>query len=372
MILGTAVLVLTSGSALAQSMSCADLDDRTRDIHRTLYERAIIAEAAYGESTPNDCSVNGAPVMEPGLELRPVLLSNSEEIKYGEAWRLKLLSFAGDLTIPERLERYVNESTGTRYFSCSNDESIPMTIFLTWEMVRRYRNGDPYGGFIFNPIVLISASVLSDVANVPGSPLAGEEISFVRLQLNSLPESPPEEVIAFRGTDLTEIESIRTSLQALVENSRSCGYNVGKMIVRASMDELREDSSLMVVGHSLGGSITQYAAQEFVQHPRFEAYSFSAIGTDQPIPHLVPGDEPRLHSYIIDGDIVPLLGPEFGNYQRGMVIKFFPPASNWPQPASILGRFVPVEIRRHQIRNVKEGLCECMRGNGSMTIEMRN
>ena len=129
-----------------------------------------------------------------------------------------------------------------------------------------------------------------------------------------------------------------------------------------------------LAGHSLGGSVAQYVAQQLAPateengdgtatRASFQTYASNAIGID-----VSRGTNPeRLHSSYIEGDPVVGHGARRSRTQGGHIVGDTP-----PPPTNILDEIESLwetaTVEWHRLRGVQEGLCDCMKGRGDLSI----
>ena len=204
---------------------------------------------------------------------------------------------------------------------------------------RRY----PLFTWAVNAVVRVGGALLVD---------SSEEMGVVTLHRNGM------KIKAFRGTDFTRMASVNTSLMDMI--GKSCAFSIASLLIQADISRNDNPVSVSVVGHSLGGSISQHVAGDLGcsrEYSDFSAYSFNGIGLDQ-TEGSNSGGLPCLHSFFIDGEFLAELGRSGGRKQAGVVTRYVPdPGTHWDRK----GKF-----SRHKLDNVKNGLCECMQGHGKV------
>lgn len=183
-----------------------------------------------------------------------------------------------------------------------------------------------------------------------------------------------EPITVLGGTDLSKIPEIRANFEG-----ESCVFPLVKTTVEVLCNALRyqrgkaydalfeansnnevfslKPQSLIMVGHSLGGSATQYVASNFPEDCKpeegvdfsFEAYAFASPGlTNQRSTSLQSN---TLHGFLINGDWV-LRRAFHDRFQIGRIAVFRPPADS--------RMFCP----GHTIDEVQAGICSCLKGEG--------
>ncbi len=369
------VIALTAPLAAdpAHSQECSNLSEELIATHEALYEYALVAESAYGQSASNSCLLQTAQrriQASPHRKLA-LLLEDVEEI-----WKPQILERWSDRFIPrpDNMGRYVDDD-GVTYVTCDYDNINPQ-LALTWTKLRRTQeNGEDSSlvDVILDVVVVVLGNILP----------SGEELGLVRLTRDPPVGDAAEELVAIRGTDFTQVPQIMASVNDLL--GTSCVFEVAATVVDYIGDGM-PNGRISVVGHSLGGTAAQYIAQDHTQNPwrnpanhedstgAFGAYSFNAVGLDND--HAGNADPSSLHSYVIDGEIVSSwFAGQFGRTQAGSVIRYLPQDS-WPpigevefiETAFLRGE-APEAVRRHRLPAVQKGLCECMNGYGQIVLD---
>ena len=319
------------------------------EIHRSLYEYALVAEYAYERNRPSlSCEAEN-------LRDNPPLSWEQLQVQ-GPRNRIGVWNeFFRTAEIPE-YEWYVDEND-IPYVTCrrEGETSFVFKVALTW--VRVLVNGE------------VRDVVLDVVIVALRTALDGTQEALGYLELSRLDGDgqEQEQMVAFRGTSLARfLPELNASLGDLGDLGDlldgSCTFELATRIVA----ELSHRGFLLsVIGHSLGGAATQHVAldqaeNEIMYSREFNAYSFNSVGLDVPDSDLL--SLPRLYSYSIDGEIVSVLGNELGRNQAGHAIRYIPPQGT--ESESVTG--VTESIRRHQIAAVQDGLCNCLQGEGAI------
>ena len=198
------------------------------------------------------------------------------------------------------------------------------------------------------------------------APTRGKDCSTPRfIERDDLSEGEeefyPETVTAVPGTNFTNLSEVGTSVMDLHE--RSCLFDVMLALARRMLNG--SSGRYAFAGHSLGGSVAQYVAQQLgLPEDRFIAYAFNGIGIDE-----CRGSNPTsLKSFFISGDPVVRLGNAVGRIQGGEVVEYTP-----PEATGFLGRLNEwwdvLTFRWHRRPGVQEGLCDCMKERGALSIQ---
>ena len=365
-----AVLLIFASIQPVLAQDCSSLSTQTSRTQHTLYEYALIADAAHGHPSSNSCLVEATQrrLSMPRLHRVPLLPEDIEtrwKPQILERWRAEIF------LQPSDIGRYIGDD-GVTYITCAYDDITPQ-LALTWtEFWRTRENEDAHSD------IGVSLRVLAVISRTTLPP--DEELGVIRLSRDPPSSSEPEKLVAIRGTDFTKIPQIMASVHHLL--SGSCVYELAALVVSEIGHEV-SSGRFSVVGHSLGGGAAQYVVQDYAQHPwrnpanrqnynvTFAAYSYNSIGLDRSFVGDV--DPSILYSYFIKGEIVSWLGRQFGRRQGGSVFRYDPPAS-WPSTGtlslvgSILGWNQPETIRRHRLAAVQQGLCQCINGYGSVVL----
>lgn len=345
--------------AMAQQQQCADLSTEMLETHRSLYEYALVAEYAY-ERNPPSHSCEAENIQDSAsLELSWDEFRNpfGEHWSGFEAWN-SVFSEGRNLDTNE-YEWYIDENR-IPYVVCRREGVTPFVpnLALTW-VSRILAPGDEMQILdVFLDVVVVAPLAIA-------SSWIEQGLGF--LVLDRIDEQP-EQMVAFRGTDLARlmgIPEVSTSLGDLLD--RSCAFEIATRVV-AEVGRRFGTSRLSVIGHSLGGAAAQYVARDqaangsnYSSAAEFNAYSFNSVGLD--VSNSDPSSLLRLYSYSIDGEIVSVLGEQLRRVQAGRAIRYIPP----PGMEKWSGSVATELIRRHRITTVQEGLCDCLQGQGAIS-----
>lgn len=370
--LGVAMLLFSCYVYPVIAQECRELSAQMKRSQQTMYEYALIADAAYGGQPPaNNCCVEATRqrITIPDVEQHPLIPQHIDT-----KWRSQFLELwqAHPLPRPDNMGRYIGDD-GVTYVTCTYDAITPQ-FALTWTELRRTLQGDDA---LSEVGVHLQVRAVTPRAILP----ADEELGLIRLTRDPRSSNEREELVAIRGTDFTQIPSIMTTIHDLLDES--CVYEMAAIVVDVIGDE-HPTSHISVVGHSLGGSAVQHIVQDYTIHPwrhpenrrasssTYSAYSFNAVGLKPS--SAVNADTSNLWSYVVDGEIVSWLGEHLGRTQAGTVIRFIPPET-WPETGwlriveDVLQWDQPESVRRHRLSAVQQGLCECINGQGSMAVQ---
>jgi len=240
------VAPMLAGSASAVAEECRELSPTMRDSQRSLYQHALIAEAAYGRQIaggnasdpPAECydSTTGITTDYDGLGISTavVLLPNIVSTE----WQ--------GLVDELQLRRYYNPNNGVTYLGCAKEHDIDLAI--TWTDVLRSLGGDATARVVVLEVVLVvAAGILPD----------DEQLGVTRL-FRPEPE-PLTEWFAIQGTDLTQHQQLQSSVQDLLDGS--CVFDFAAQVVN-TLRRQAPSHLFSVVGHSLGGAAAQYIANK--------------------------------------------------------------------------------------------------------------
>ena len=165
------------------------------------------------------------------------------------------------------------------------------------------------------------------------------------------------------GTNPGQRSDWVSSLNQLIEDS--CIFDFTAEVTGLVLDCLSPDADcsldvsdaarvFLLIGHSLGGSISQYVAHlhsrpnlrgRSNQPIRLEAYSFNSMGMNYPImyaPH-----HNNIHSVVIAGEILEVVVPD--TTQIGNLYRY--DSNSFVIPTSL--------IDRHSIETVQRKICDC-------------
>ena len=187
-----------------------------------------------------------------------------------------------------------------------------------------------------------------------------------------------ETIVVAPGTDLGKLEQIMANFRG-----DECVFPVFEQTVSVFCETLRtadnsgifgsfaeknhdyvdlfnkEHHSLTLVGHSLGGSATQYVATNLPDEcnpegrlEKFDTFAFASPGFRTSAEYQKNSDD--LHGYLINGDLV-LQSIFSKRIQGGQVIIYTPPE---PQQSRV--------CPGHFIEEVRETICVCLRGDGQI------
>ena len=240
-------------------------------------------------------------------------------------------------------------------------------LFLTWSRIRTNIDDNVLLSSIVVPVVqpidfMTGATTQEGLRTVTfhrdGDLSEGEERYY------------PETVTAVPGTDIAMLRELLTSWRDL--RGGSCIFDF--MVAVAGSVGSETGMLYAFAGHSLGGSVAQYVAQQLApaaeengddtaNRANFQAYAFNAIGLDES-----RGPNPtRLHSFYIKDDPVVGLGAYEGRIQGGRVVRYTP-----PRPEDTLSElenlWERVTFEWHQLSAVQKGLCGCMNQRGKLSV----
>lgn len=357
---GAVFLALVAAQpAMAQEQECENLSPDMLETHRSLYEYALIAEYAYERKAPSHSCTVGAPdeSLDPdeSLELSWEQMQVQIQSPPSRRWRSILVD---DREVT--LEWYKDEDD-IFYVACRREgaTSLGYNVAISWVPVVM---GDTIRSIVWGGIIL-----LENFVN-----LVDERVGFIELDR----VDGNGKVIAFRGTDLTELRGGMKDLSASVGDllylDGSCAFELATQVVASVIGGSLAENHFSVIGHSLGGAATQHVALDQAENKdkysrsvhgeqrrelvEFKSYSFNSVGLDVPISH--PTSLPRFYSYSIDEEFVSVLGNRLGRIQAGNAIRYIPPdTKEWSERGA---------IKRHRITTVQKGLCDCLNKQGKI------
>ena len=367
-ILFCSLLLMVSVADPTHAQECFDLASDILPNQRSLYEYALIADMAYGESRPGSCRVEATGEK---IELR-----RPHEISLlPEPTRNRIVGNVGELLGSREprtdVIRYYGDDEIT-YLTCSSyDDDLHLALAPT--LFRRPLLGDDS-----RVIVVLDIAVLINLQHLGDWKSPDEELGVVRLYRSESRNGDPEELVAIRGTNIWKIRQIWANLNDLFEEEGSCVFRMASVVVEVVEQDLStRGNSLAVVGHSLGGSATQYVARENAtrQSPNamFSAFSFNGVGIDAN--SVDKFSLSSLYNYFIEGDFASSFGMRWGRLQAGRAMRYRPSVS-WRLPSWFMFSLRPLSeatlaletIRRHGLDTVQKALCECMNARGSVAM----
>ena len=327
-----------------QAQGCNQLSSELLRMQRALYEFASLANYAYGQPDGlvcDDRKTNNVIDLPKVVEVRPLLKADVLRGLWTREYFLEYQQYWQNPAIPEI--HYYHDGGGRAYISCTLEPDRAPRVFMTWTQV------------FLNEL----ASLVFDLFISAVNPIRSqdERLGYTRL-LRFDPSGSPEEIYAFKGTDITEIPEIMVTVNDLLR--RSCAFDIAAIVVGHGFNS--RELPIAVVGHSLGGAAAQHVAKDqelragrSLQSVDFSAYSFNSVGLDE---SEVGGlSLNRLSSYYVDGEVLSLYSDKWNRRQAGHVYRYVPLDGF----TSVL---LPESIERHKIGTVMLGLCQCINGNG--------
>ena len=370
-----AVLFMVTGVAAAAEHGCRDRNGYEDPLLRTLYYYSLLAEAAKTERLPrwqceaNQGTANGAPRMYRaddgdtswnnaaeqelpacGEGNRPcVRRLKVTELQEDDRWNAIADEFRGQ---DWHVGVYEPSDGGPEYVVCDSRPSDVM-IFMTLSELQVPVDDGHLINRVLRPVIWIVENRLID-----------EALETVTLRKNNdlSDEEFPEQVTAIRGTNPSRFSQWKASIQDAL--GQSCVFS---LMARVVGDFIQDRGwGYAVTGHSLGGAVAQYIAQQLATpstaRGNFSSFAFNAIGIDvgagaNPSPDI-------LHSFFIEGDPVEALGRlTLGRAQGGRIVRYTPPETDF------WSGIAPLEnLERHELSSVQRALCDCMNGEGSLSV----
>ena len=203
----------------------------------------------------------------------------------------------------------------------------------------------------------------------------GYTIGFVAGGVISLQESVQaislfdDNALGIPGTDPERIADWVASLNQLIEKSCIFEYSAEvTALVLACMSPSRDCSidmaddadELFLIGHSLGGAISQYAAHSRYrpnlqgrsnQAISLQAYSFNSMGMNRPIEYRAHHN--KIHSIVIANEILETIVPN--TTQIGRLYRY-------DSQSTVIN--LVTRIKRHRIDFIQKEICGCGNNNG--------
>lgn len=386
------------GFSKAAEMDCEQMSAPLRSIQESLYHYAVLAEIPYGDRSANTTNAaygRSCRIRQDNRVLHP---ADPKKIRESQEFATKLSNllrsqgnagsdkrlksetdeYGSDLNSDQRKRWHrqyvaIDDRSGVTYIGCRHDSLTPR-LFVTWkefsvdgvptivdQMTVQRRQVT-----LIVPQIYVAVTRDRGQPNTVRSGIDWEELGLVRLEPVD-PDSGVGEVVAIRGTDWENLSTVMTSVKDVLANS--CAFESGAVIVKvigsriAHRDkQARRKGVLVVTGHSLGGSATQFIGQSNLGPSRhaIRGYAFNAMGIDgsRSSGQTVPNES--LYSQYVHGDAVSMGGQFLGRIQPGTVL-VSKPASILPDWLSDL--FID-PLHRHKLDTVQKALCQCLNGKG--------
>lgn len=350
------------GSVAAQPVSCSMLPDDMLPPGAGLAELYVYsqhADRAYGREAKNACS-------DPKLhEAAADALASTQPISLGQEVyeNVDLTAESGG---PQPRISVYRDKDGVLFVNCRRDDLSPRFVLAMFEAMLQ---GEPDGQrmllFLLTPVL---EAVVSEVLT--------EELVLLESRGGG-GQGPPQKLWAVRGTD-PDWGRLPRNLGRILPNltdllGESCVFEVAAQIVVSDS----HDGPVSIAGHSLGGSVAQYAARavaldrnsQFTRSTHyFRAYSFNGVGLPRE-----PGEQEQLdwsvlYSYQVDGELLSEIGRmrPFERRQAGNVLRYLP-RERWVLPIRLLispPSALLESVLRHRLARVQGSLCECAQGRG--------
>ena len=316
--------------------------------HIQIQENAALAELAYEAAGPNTYPINilshcaDSSLRHDSRGYREVKVRQIPDRQLREAE--ERLNQRFDDNGPGSIEVRTIEHNGVNYHVCDRGMSpnVHLAVAFRWMLLGSKLELGYTVGF------------------VAGGMLAGQE----EIQALSLFD---DHVLGVPGTDMDRRRQWVTSLNDMVEHS--CIFDFSAEVTRSvldcfaqtadcSIEGIHQADELILVGHSLGGAISQHAAD--TQHRanllgpsgnqvRLRAYSFNSMGMNNPVtcqPH-----HHDINSITLAGELLEVVVPD--TTQIGKFIRY--DTMNWVLPTEW--------VHRHKLATVQETICGCTIGN---------
>jgi hypothetical protein len=274
----------------------------------------------------------------------------------------------------------VGDQSGVTYIGCRYDELTPR-VFVKWDEV--LVTDTPTIAFAEGPEVVVrqpvtfiiprvyvAVSTDKNHANSVKAQFDWNELGLVQLKPVDT-ERSVESVYAIRGTDWTNLSTIMTSVGDVL--GESCAFESAAIIIKLLGERVSSGTNpshpktyIIVTGHSLGGSVTQYVGQSNVGPHGYimHGYAFNAMGVDESEATTNgPQASNLLYSHYIHGDPVSRGGKLLGRIQPGTVL-LSKPATSLRKWLEFLDDTFFNPIYRHKLITVQGTLCLCLNKQG--------
>ncbi len=341
----------TEEAVFSDAVACSGLSDDLRGTIEALYESALIADYAFsknGNELKNECS---------GHVTYPWDDSTNSIVLYTVPFRSSNIESFWDLV--EDNEGYYNKNDDTVYLTCRSEKKMER-LSVTWKnILLGVGENDTFRAvrraLLFEVgFIVTRASSLFSMEEAVG-------VEHVR-------NDDGEEYFLIKGTNPHKLKEWQASLQDLFSADGSCVFDIAATVTgRFSNQIVWPGNSLVVAGHSLGGSVTQYITadrthnqERYNPNIQYSAHSFNGVGLDRP-----PQDLEGLYSFYIDGEIIKIIADELGRSQAGQPIGYVLDMRD-SALGSYLNKNGDSPVQRHSLYAVKLGLCDCLKGKGKV------
>lgn len=370
------------------SVQCAELNDQQRSTQCALYEYAQLAELAYGWGPANMCTVEDT-VAQVGIPNDQILRVLTHLDWYGIA-----VLDGGHIAAEEVVDLHGHPldlyegNDGVTRLACRREEDVRLSISWREFLVRSAL-------YIYFDIKFIAPR-----DELTGNLEEAEVINLNRIGPSDSPMPGPEQVVAIKGTHFNRVPEVMASANQLLEPSGSCVFSVAATHVAKTAEDLIQGDRgfisngewhrverIAVVGHSLGGTASQYVGAIAANldgyadrlgsyRDRFYTYSFNGVGLSE---QFIGSTRASHHySHHIDGEFASQwIGEMFRQSQIGQTVRYIPPPPPSSWPANTILEWIngmatsalpePWEpFRRHKITVVQNSICDCLNGIGSV------
>ena len=391
------VMLVVSFQVSATTIECGSTDI-PKLLLDDLYEYSLWAEYAFKRTKPPEvsCIVDG----------KEITFIAPWDVTYVKTYRVSSITLdenrvnsilkGSDLPAVAYTLKDGNGSTidDEYYFSCFNKEVVPQLVFKVFQIQEETSISGISSAFVLvggrderpdRPIIRIIKRAVhtffevsfalpkfvkdeiinmfpEDQRDLIRSILEGEEVQAEHLHREvaapNVVSPQAEEIYLIRGTQfniLHFLQQLRSSANEVF--NETCVFRVAALVARHLSISYKADL-FVVTGHSLGGAVAQFIADDQANHPddyganRFVGYSFNAVGLKKP--QVTPIYS--LYSFYIEGDPAQIGGGLSGHEQAGTAIMYIP--AQGPNPL-------------HTIRQVQRSLCKCKAGEGALDIVTR-
>ena len=347
LLLTSSMIAVTARAETMRSYYCpgssATLEERSR--HIDLLKYAVLANSAYKELGQTTFNLHRICPMGISAQIQDSVIA------------IKSIPDNIINTVVDRVRETnsnwifdtYSDNDGEKFFTCSTDQSVGERLLVAFRYVF-----DNEGLSFLMKAAIVGISGLT----------AEQKIGIVELE-----NATGEKIIAIQGTDLSSIDQWNSAIRSLIESQNQGSSCIFPFIVEVAthffgkdvageIHEYRNKKHYNIVGHSLGGTVTQHVAQKrdlesivriHQKDATFRAYSFNSIGVDsksEPVKH-----QNIITSVRVAGEILEQLQASVKRKQIGHIFRYGVLSD---QSSKVSG------IRLHMMKSVKKKICDCL------------